>query len=378
MNQTLALLLNAYRELNARKLFWITLLLSGLVVAAFACIGINEKGMTILVWELPFPVNTLTISRETFYKTLFTSLGIEFWLSWLATILALVSTASIFPDFISSGTIDMELSKPIGRLRLFFTRYLTGLLFVALQVTIFCICSFLVIGIRGQAWEPGIFLAIPLVVCFFSYLYAFCAVLGLVTRSAIAALLLTLLIWLGLFSIHAVESTFLYQQLTREHQVASLERSLEAREGRLAELTSQTGEGEAPFQERQAEVLRETIASQREQLEETQKGLRTWTNLQNLSYLAKTILPKTSETIGLLERSLVDLAELPPPAESEEDPMMRGPFGDQGVPVNREAVQRELVERTRERSALWIIGTSLLFEFALLGYGAWIFCRRDF
>jgi hypothetical protein len=42
MTQTLALLLDAYRELNARKMFWITLVLSGMCVIAFALFGVSE------------------------------------------------------------------------------------------------------------------------------------------------------------------------------------------------------------------------------------------------------------------------------------------------------------------------------------------------
>ena len=41
MIQTWALLLDAYRELNAKKLFWITLILSALAVASFAFVGVN-------------------------------------------------------------------------------------------------------------------------------------------------------------------------------------------------------------------------------------------------------------------------------------------------------------------------------------------------
>ena len=51
MIQTLALLHAAYRELNARKLFWITLGLSGLVIAAMASIGLNEQGLSVLWWQ---------------------------------------------------------------------------------------------------------------------------------------------------------------------------------------------------------------------------------------------------------------------------------------------------------------------------------------
>ena len=36
MTQTLALLVDAYRELNARKMFWISLIISGVVIARTA------------------------------------------------------------------------------------------------------------------------------------------------------------------------------------------------------------------------------------------------------------------------------------------------------------------------------------------------------
>ena len=144
MIQTLALLNAAYRELNARKLFWVTMVLSLLIVGVFAILGINERGITILWWEFESEFfNTFFFPREVFYKVLFANFGVNWWLAWLATMLALVSTASIVPDMISDGAIDNLLSKPIGRSRLFLTRYCTGLLFVTVQVSVFSIASFL-------------------------------------------------------------------------------------------------------------------------------------------------------------------------------------------------------------------------------------------
>ena len=47
MSQTLALLLDAYRDLNSRRMFWIVLILSGLVAASFAAIGLTPTGFEI-------------------------------------------------------------------------------------------------------------------------------------------------------------------------------------------------------------------------------------------------------------------------------------------------------------------------------------------
>jgi len=114
MTQTLAIFIDAYRELNSRRLFWITLMLSALVVAIFALPGIDETGISLAGGHFEMFFNTSVISREVFYKTAFVQFGIGIWLSWIATILALVSTAGMVPDLISSGSVELVLSKPIG------------------------------------------------------------------------------------------------------------------------------------------------------------------------------------------------------------------------------------------------------------------------
>ncbi len=143
MTQTLAIFYDAYRSLNARKMFWIVLGLSLLVVAAIACLSIDGNGLSILFWRMGAEPNTSKMSAGAFYKLIFTIGGIDVWLSWVASILALISTAGIFPELISSGSIDLVLSKPISRLRLFLTQYAAGLLFVTLQVGLFSLSSFL-------------------------------------------------------------------------------------------------------------------------------------------------------------------------------------------------------------------------------------------
>ena len=97
VTQTLALFVDAYRELNAKKLFWIVLILSVVVVAGFATMGINERGVTLFKLEFPGAWNTNLITKGEFYKMLFVIFAIPIWLAWLATILAIISTSSIFP-----------------------------------------------------------------------------------------------------------------------------------------------------------------------------------------------------------------------------------------------------------------------------------------
>jgi len=384
-----AMLLDAYRELNAKRLFWITLAISGLVAAVFAFVGITDEGIRVITWDVPFPgLNAKVISPDTFYKLMFVNFGVGFWLAWLASILALVSTAGIFPSFISGGTIDLVLAKPIGRLPLFLLKYLTGLLFVALQVAAFTTAAFLVMGVRGGTWEPAVFLAIPIVVVFFSYLFAVCALLGLLTRSTIAALLLTLLFWLLIFAVHSVESTTLMFKTMAEEEAQATERHIEIMQQRLdrhIELDEKST-GENDHRTRTIDQIQTRIAERRQELQSTRDTAETLDTVHWYAYGVKSILPKTAETIALLERALIDLSELPmenSDAASQQENTMMTADGQleqelQSDPSTDEQAQREVMKAFRDRSIWWVMGTSLLFECLVLALGAWLFCRRDF
>ena len=112
LRQTLAILHDAYRELNAKKMFWIVLLLSGLAMGAFAVISVTPEGLKLAGYDW----DTGFVAPKSLYKYVFNQVIVEYWLTWAATILAIVSTAGIFPDFISGGSIDLFISKPISRL----------------------------------------------------------------------------------------------------------------------------------------------------------------------------------------------------------------------------------------------------------------------
>ncbi|HBS29161.1 MAG TPA: hypothetical protein DEB06_06845 [Phycisphaerales bacterium] len=399
LTQTRALFLDAYRELNAKRLFWFVLALSGVLVGAFALVSINEEGLTILTWDIPNPVlNTQNLSSESFYKFMFVNLGVKFWLTWGAAILALVSTASIFPDFLAGGAIELTLSKPIGRLRLFFTKYLAGLLFVALQVVVFSLGSFLIIGLKGGAWEFGLFLAVPIVVAFFSYLFCICTLLGVVTRSTIASLILTLLVWFVFSAVGTVQALFEMQKVVSARQVelnrldiAQREKAIEAvkagesNNGFAAALAARLS---LPDQERKLEQARAALPA----AEERAAGWRKW---HTRLWAARLVLPKTAETTALLERGLIAKDELqkmldasqgraeragrrgakPPPEDlADFDPSEKMGRVQEDDPE----VQNQLNERKYERSLWWVLGTSFAFEGMVLALAAWMFKRRDF
>jgi len=371
MSQTLALLLDAYRDLNSRRMFWIVLILSGLVAGSFAAIGLTPSGFEIFAWKFPsFFFNSRVVSPGEFYKSIFVSWGINFWLSTIATALALISTAGLFPDFIAAGAIDLYLSKPIGRFRLFLTKYFCGLLFVALQIGTFCIASFLVIGVRGGAWEPGIFLAIPIVVLFFSYLFCFCVLVGVWTRSTVAAVLLTFLFWVGVVCLHTTEVALLGFKLADHAAAQRIDHEIVATNRQIARAEHISATQPTTRSSLELATLRSQLVQQQSNRAEHHGA---FDRAHAMFYEAMIVLPKTSETVELLHRELISRARLGE-AASDEDDSNQNRMDLNGNPVPVAELQAEL----RSRTVTWIIGTSLAFEAVTLFFAAWIFSRRDY
>jgi hypothetical protein len=390
LTQTAALFLDAYRELNAKRMFWIVLALSLLVVAAFATVGINARGVTVLWYEFPSLFNTHFIPVPTFYKILFATLGVAYWLNWVGVILALVSTAAIYPDFIAGGSVDLYLSKPISRLRLFLTKYATGLLFVTLQVLLFTVACFFLIGFRAGVWDVRLFTAVPVVVLAFSYLFCACALIGVVTRSTVAALLLTVLFWLLIFGVETSER-MIFMATTAGRietdayraQFASLDRQEKTLRDRVA-----AGDTAAAPEIDAVKQRRSTLEEKKRASDPRRQNVAI---AHRLLYAAKTVLPKKGETNLLLQRWLnidtTDLDEERLEIRERRQAARRGNatggwlsgFKDRTeVSFDDPDVIRELTATIQSRPASWVVGTSLAFEAAVLGLTAWIFCRRDY
>ena len=352
MMQTLAIFYDAYRALNAKKMFWVVMIISLLLVGVFCFISVNERGLKTFFWQWDLETfNSRIMPPERFYtEFVFRQLGINVWLAWIATGLALISTASIFPDLINSGSIGLLISKPLSRLRLFVTQYAAGLLFVTLQVAVFCLACFLLVGFRGGRWEPRLFLAIPIVVCLFSYLFSVSVLLGVLTRSTLVALLLTLLLWVFTFGIWYTENQILTFTAINEANVSMMDLVAEA-----------FADGRTSKDQAQQEESPEEVARGNARRKEAARKLRT---AQRVVIAAATPLPKTLETKGLLRRILLD------------EPKKSGP-----PPAGLRTAERVgwIVEREYEqRSAWWIVGTSLAFELVMLVGAAVVFCRRDY
>lgn len=105
-------------------------------------------------------------------------------------------------------------------------------------------------------------------------------------------------------------------------------------------------------------------------------------------FVAKTALPKPEETVALVDRWIVDVANLRSvaPEDGDDEPNQetiarrrRGRDSSFGSVRARESDVLAAVRREQSARGLpWIAGTSLAFEGVVLLLGCAIFSRRDF
>jgi ABC-type transport system involved in multi-copper enzyme maturation permease subunit len=327
VSQFTAILVDALRLLRAKALFWITFGISMFAAILYLSIGFDDQGVTLFFGLSSLENEVIRAGSpfaEMFYLGIFSLVIVNLWLSWIAVILALITCAPIFPAFMTEGSAGAVLCKPISRLKLFFYKYLSGLLFALLQTGLFCVIVFLAIRMRVGTWNPSVFWAVPLVVLMFSYLWSVMVVVGVRTRSTMASVLAALFVWFG----------------------AWLAKSAEEYIWTAAELGVMPGSN-MPLSE---------------------KEQQRWSERYATFSIPYKLLPKTTDTVGLLNRMIV--------VEGDREFSMTEVL----TAMSGEAPRRdpEIEEGLRRHSTVYIIGSSLAFEALLVGFAAWSFCSRDF
>lgn len=338
MIQAGVILLDSLRMLLASKLFWVSIWISTLVALVYASIGFTDTGISagFGLWDIPMPIlRKGTREAEVFYLLMFTDVIVRFWLGWFSLVLALISTSSIFPQFLQTGSIEIALSKPVSRTRLFLLKYLGGLLFVALQTALFCLVAFIAMGLRVNEWNLTIFWAVPVITFSFSLVYCVGVIIGVTTRSTVFALLGALMFWLLTLVAQWTED-FMYKVAYLMPEVGM---GVDLKSGQISEAGNNSGSG----MKKAYEAIKPVVA----------------------------VLPKTREcTVGL--KRLIRF--------KERNSMLTGmDMGSVLMAGEADPAIRKAMEKYEMRHSWFsIIGSSLVFEVLVLGWAVWIFSRRDY
>ena len=164
------------------------------------------------LWEFPVPVS---MTHQQFAQMLTSSIP---WVSlpWyfeklvlsIGLLIAIIVTANMIPDMFEPGSLNLLLSKPISRWGLFASKFFGGCVFIGLCACYLFCGLWLWMGLGMGIWDRAMLLSIPLYIIVFAIYFSVSAVVGLMWRSPIVSVILTLLFWAFCFSIGSAFSPF--------------------------------------------------------------------------------------------------------------------------------------------------------------------------
>lgn len=123
--------------------------------------------------------------------------------AWVVLLVGVILTAFFVPNMLRKGTVDLLVVKPMPRSVLLLYKYVGGLLFILINTTVAVGGVWLALAARSGIWAPGVLISIPAITFFFAILYSVSVLFGVVTRSAIVAILVTCATWFFLFLVGA-------------------------------------------------------------------------------------------------------------------------------------------------------------------------------
>ncbi len=324
--QLWALIRDSFRESRDKKIFWVMFVVSTVAACVPAAIGFDKEGFSFFFGLLKKPSATYTAGSEaavSFMAAIVSDFLIETYIAWIGVAACLIATAGIFPNFMENGAIDVVVSKPLSRVKVFAGKYIGSLGFVLVQSAYFVLLSFVILRIQIGVWLWGYLWAIPLLVALFSFLYCVCVLFSMWLRSGMSALVLTFMFWISIPGVAAVDRWLAGGMSMEGEPVATA-----------------VSWGERSFTDKVVHVLHE-------------------------------VLPDTSDIPAIVRR------EMGAATMEQMYELLRGNEAGEESAANRELIREE--DRRRAELSPWsIVGSSLLFEAGVLALAGWIFVRRDF
>jgi ABC-type transport system involved in multi-copper enzyme maturation permease subunit len=141
--------------------------------------------------------------------------------AWTAVLIGIVVTAFFIPNMLRKGAVELLLVKPIHRTTLLIFKYLGGMSFMFLNSALVVLGIWFVLGLRSGIWASGFLLSIFVLTFFFAILYAVSALFGVWTRSPVMAILMTCVVWFGLWLVGFLQSSLeaLQRQDAKDQEV---------------------------------------------------------------------------------------------------------------------------------------------------------------
>jgi hypothetical protein len=225
----------------------------------------------------------------------------------------------------------------------------------------------------------------------------------------------TLLVWIAAFYLQTGEAFLAAQQSSEDYQRETDQTNLSNNQRKLSELrqaalstvspTTQSNSQDQQAQDPQAatrpeglmqfipSVLRPAVhltlsqqakeTSIQRDIDSEQRDLARLDQsavpfAHRIFYDIVTYLPKTNETVAMLQRDLVANARMSRAQEFADLTSTPNPNDRFQRMRQRQAMAAAAQEEMLNKSTTWVVGTSVAFEVVVLSLAAWVFCRRDY
>ncbi len=124
----------------------------------------------------------------------------------ITLLVSVILTGFFIPNMLRKGSLDLLVAKPMSRWELLLYKYLGGLTFVLLVMLVTVGGVWLALAVRSGNWNPAFLLSALFVTFIFAVLYAVSTLVAVLTRSAIAAILITCLFMVGVWGVGVAKS----------------------------------------------------------------------------------------------------------------------------------------------------------------------------
>ena len=375
MNARRGLLLESVLQVLDNRVFRVLVGLSLIPILATFLIGLNETSFSFLfgLWDVDYPqflfdmtsdprTQLIEIFRVTFVDSVVGSLGVT---------ICVAATAFFVPLMLEKGSADLVFTKPTGRITLYLSRYVTGLLFIGCLSLFLNGGIFLGIGLRSGFWYPSILWSTLTLVYLYSLVHAVTMLIGLVTRSTPAAMILGIMFFSFCGCVHGGWQTVEAIGPTISKAAAASE----------------------------AKAQKAAAAEVGDEFQVSEPSSKTWSKIANacksLLYAVHYALPKTSEAVDLtlqvqaafgFDESLAVRSEFfeneaeRQKQEAEEKAKTKGTQNANSNFMDPEQSfsQRFGFDAEDWRYNAWFsLLSSLAFTLAVLGLGCWRIRRID-
>ncbi|MDZ4772112.1 MAG: ABC transporter permease [Planctomycetota bacterium] len=235
-----ALLQDAFYQVLDNKVFRILVILSICLIAPTFLIAFKPTELDVLFGWQTFKYSELGVlgagaaaTKDAHIAAIqgLQDIFIEGLAGTFGIMLSLAATAFFVPRMLEKGEADILFSKPAGRFVLLFARYLSGIVFVGLLAFVLVLGMHIGFLVRSGYSDPAFLWSALTLVYVFALIHAFSTMVGVLSRSSITALLMSILF----FGFNGCVHNVLW--LNKEHAVTQIHERIEASDSAEAKET---------------------------------------------------------------------------------------------------------------------------------------------